>query len=290
MSENTQNTQNTENTSTSTENTQPQEPNKDVTPLARGSAPALGAPQIPNTSDDKDNKDNKNTTPAETSKAPEAKDDTPDDELAKTDEAPDDRYIETTITEVNDLVGVLKQLKVPYAKANMLLEEAFNSGDSSKLNLDNFEAILGKNNAKSVYMYAKVALAAVKSAKEADARELDTLSGGSWKGLATKAKQMLPKRDLKEYQELIDMGGAARKLAIRELIAKTSTSSNNKPLLTGDNSTAGDDYMISKRDYLKEADKIRKEFSRAGMLTREGFDKMKALDARRLAAIKAGVQ
>lgn len=289
MSENTENSSNntTNTTNTSIENTQSQEPAKDVTPLARGTAPALGAPKMPNTPEDKTNK---NTTPAESAKATEADDGTADTKLAKTDEEPDDRYVETSITEVNDLVGVLKQLKVPYAKANMLLEEAFNSGDSSKLNLENFEAILGKNNAKPVYMYAKVALAAVKSAKEADAKELDTLAGGSWKGLATKAKQMLPKRDLKEYQELIDMGGAARKLAIRELIAKTSSSSNNKPLLTGDNSTAGDDYMISKRDYLKEADKLRKEFSRAGMLTREGFDKMKALDARRLASIKAGVE
>lgn len=265
---------------------------KVVTPLARGNAPSLGAPQVEQKKEDtKESQNTTNNEPAnEPANAPEAAADTSDNELAKTDETPDDRYVETTITEVNDLVGELKRLKVPYAKANILLEDAFTSGDASKLNLENFEAILGKENAKPIYMYAKVALAAIKSAKEADAKELDTLAGGSWKSLATKAKQMLPKKDLKEYQELIDMGGSARKLAIRELVAKTSNSSNNKPLLTGDNSTAGDDYMIGKQEYLREADKIRKEFSRAGMLTREGLDKMKALDARRLASIKAGIQ
>lgn len=282
-----ENTENAVNNAISQNQETPQD--KVVTPLARGNAPALGVPQEQAPSND--DKQDKQDGSKEPSKAPVANDDVDDNELAKTDnDIPDDRYVETTIEEVNDLVSELKRLKVPYAKANMLMEEAFNSADASKLSLENFEAILGKENAKALYMYAKVAVAAIKNTKEADSKELDTLAGGSWKSLASKAKQMLPKSDLKEYQELIDMGGAARKLAIRELIAKTSNKTANKTLLTGDNSSVSDDYAISSMEYKKEADKIRRDFSRAGMLTKEGFMKMKALDDRRLNSIKMGIK
>ena len=101
---------------------------------------------------------------------------------------------------------------------------------------------------------------------------------------------MLPKRDLAEYQELINMGGSARKIAIREIIAKTSSKSNNKPLLSGDNASVTDDYLISSSDYRKQSDEIRKNHTRAGMLTKEGFALMKALDARRMAGIKANIK
>lgn len=255
------------------------------TPLARGNAPALGAPNI-----EKPSEPANEGAPAVKQEANAPVDDVADNELANTPEVQDDRYIETPIDEVNELTAELKRLKVPYAKANMLLEEAFAAADASKLNKENFEAILGKDNAKTIYMYAKVAIAAIKSNREASDRELDTLVGGSWKDLATKAKQMLPKRDLAEYQELINMGGSARKIAIREIIAKTSSKSNNKPLLSGDNASVTDDYLLSSSEYRKQSDEIRKNHTRAGMLTREGFALMKALDARRIAGIKANIK
>lgn len=275
MSENVQETQG-----------QPQEAVTEVkTPLARGNAPALGAPTI-----EKPSEPANEGAPAVNQEANAPADDVADNELANTPEVQDDRYIETPIDEVNELTAELKRLKVPYAKANMLLEEAFAAADASKLNKENFEAILGKDNAKTIYMYAKVAIAAIKSNREASDRELDTLAGGSWKNLAAKAKQMLPKRDLAEYQELINMGGSARKIAIREIIAKTSSKSNNKPLLSGDNASVTDDYLISSSDYRKQSDEIRKNHTRAGMLTKEGFALMKALDARRMAGIKANIK
>lgn len=275
MSENVQETQG-----------QPQEAVTEVkTPLARGNAPALGAPNI-----EKPSEPANEGAPAVKQEANAPADDVADTELANTPEVQDDRYIETPIDEVNELTAELKRLKVPYAKANMLLEEAFAAADASKLNKENFEAILGKDNAKTIYMYAKVAIAAIKSNREASDRELDTLAGGSWKTLAAKAKQMLPKRDLAEYQELINMGGSARKIAIREIIAKTSSKSNNKPLLSGDNASVTDDYLLSSSEYRKQSDEIRKNHTRAGMLTREGFALMKALDARRIAGIKANIK
>lgn len=265
---------------------QPQEAVTEVkTPLARGNAPALGAPTI-----EKPSEPANEGAPAVKQEANSPADDVADNELANTPEVQDDRYIETPINEVNELTAELKRLKVPYAKANMLLEEAFAAADASKLNKENFEAILGKDNAKTIYMYAKVAIAAIKSNREASDRELDTLAGGSWKNLAAKAKQMLPKRDLAEYQELINMGGSARKIAIREIIAKTSSNSNNKPLLSGDNASVTDDYLLSSSEYRKQSDEIRKNHTRAGMLTREGFALMKALDARRIAGIKANIK
>lgn len=255
------------------------------TPLARGNAPALGAPTI-----EKPSEPANEGAPAVKQEANAPADDVADNELANTPEVQDDRYIETPIDEVNELTAELKRLKVPYAKANMLLEEAFAAADASKLNKENFEAILGKDNAKTIYMYAKVAIAAIKSNREASDRELDTLAGGSWKNLAAKAKQMLPKRDLAEYQELINMGGSARKIAIREIIAKTSSKSSNKPLLSGDNASVTDDYLLSSSEYRKQSDEIHKNHTRAGMLTKEGFALMKALDARRMAGIKANIK
>lgn len=281
MSENTENNASTQ----SPEATQ----EKVVPSLARGNAPALGASDV-NGSKDSSPK-NEGAKPKDSEPAPknDAASDGADDELADTTaDIPDDRYIETPIEEVNELVSELKRLKIPFAKANMLLEEAFNAADSSKLNRENFEAVLGKENAKPIYMYAKVAIAAIKNEREANSREMDKLSGGSWKQLAAKAKQMLPKADLKEYQELINMGGTARKIAIREIIAKTSNNTTNKQLLTGDNSSSGDDYVLSASQYRKEADKIYAKYTRAGMLTAEGRELMATLDKRRTAGIKAG--
>lgn len=264
-----------------------QEKEKIVPSLARGTAPALGAPETANA----DNKNDANAKKPEQESKPAqpVQDSTDDAELADTTaNIPDDRYIETPVEEVNELVAELKRLKIPFAKANMLLEEAFNSADASKLNRENFEAVLGKENAKPLFMYAKVAVAAIKNGREANIREMDSLAGGSWKQLAAKAKQMLPKKDLAEYQELINMGGTARKIAIREIIAKTSNGSANKPLLTGDNSSVGDDYALSATQYRREADKIYAKHTRAGMLTPEGREMIAALDKRRVAGIKAG--
>lgn len=281
MSENTENNASTQ----SPEATQ----EKVVPSLARGNAPALGASDVSGSKDSSPK--NEDAKPKDSEPAPknDAASDGADDELADTTaDIPDDRYIETPIEEVNELVSELKRLKIPFAKANMLLEEAFNAADSSKLNRENFEAVLGKENAKPIYMYAKVAIAAIKNEREANSREMDRLSCGSWKQLAAKAKQMLPKADLKEYQELINMGGTARKIAIREIIAKTSNNTTNKQLLTGDNSSSGDDYVLSASQYRKEADKIYAKYTRAGMLTSEGREMMVALDKRRVAGIKAG--
>ena len=268
--------------------------NEQVVPsLARGTAPALGKIDV-NGSDNKENKENKESKPTQEAQEPVAKKQEKEPENVSLEQEDDenidgDKYVETPIPEVNELVAELKKRHIPYARANVLLNEAFSKVDASKLDRKAFDEVFGKEHSSVLYAYAKVAVAAIKSSREANAKELDALAGGSWSNLVSKAQKMFTKAELKEYAELINAGGAARKLAIREMLAKTGSKSENKLLLTGDNVASTDEEALSKMEYHKQMNAIYDKYTRAGMLTEEGRLKMKQLDARRAASIRAGI-
>lgn len=265
--------------------------NEQVVPsLARGTAPALGKIDVNGT----DNKENKENKPTQEAQEPVSKEQEKEPENASLEQEDDenidgDKYVETPIPEVNELVAELKKRHIPYARANVLLNEAFSKVDASKLDRKAFDEVFGKEHSSVLYAYAKVAVAAIKSSREANAKELDALAGGSWSNLVSKAQKMFTKAELKEYAELINAGGAARKLAIREMLAKTGNKSENKLLLTGDNVASTDEEALSKMEYHKQMNAIYDKYTRAGMLTEEGRLKMKQLDARRAASIRAGI-
>lgn len=268
--------------------------NEQVVPsLARGTAPALGKIDV-NGTDNKENKENKESKPTQEAQEPVSKEQEKEPENVSLEQEDDenidgDKYIETPIPEVNELVAELKKRHIPYARANVLLNEAFSKVDASKLDRKAFYEVFGKEHSSVLYAYAKVAIAAIKSSREANAKELDALAGGSWSNLVSKAQKMFTKAELKEYAELINAGGAARKLAIREMLAKTGNKSENKLLLTGDNVSSTDEEALSKIEYHKQMNAIYDKYTRAGMLTEEGRLKMKQLDARRAASIRAGI-
>lgn len=268
--------------------------NEQVVPsLARGTAPALGKIDV-NGTDNKESKENKESKPTQEAQEPVSKEQEKEPENVPLEQEDDenidgDKYVETPIPEVNELVAELKKRHIPYARANILLNEAFSKVDASKLDRKAFDEVFGKEHSSVLYAYAKVAVAAIKSSREANAKELDALAGGSWSNLVSKAQKMFTKAELKEYAELVNAGGAARKLAIREMLAKTGNKSENKLLLTGDNVASTDEEALSKMEYHKQMNAIYDKYTRAGMLTEEGRLKMKQLDARRAASIRAGI-
>lgn len=284
-----------ENTNAQTAQTSNEATPEQVVPsLARGTAPALGKFDVngnANTNENKDIKETKEPKVTQEPQEPVANEQEPENvSLEQEDDNIDgDKYVETPIQEVNELVAELKKRHIPYARANLLLNDAFSKVDASKLDKKAFEEVFGKEHSSVLYAYAKVAVAAIKSNREANAKELDSLAGGSWKNLVSKAQKMFTKEELKEYAELVNAGGAARKLAIREMIAKTSKKEDNKLLLTGDNVASTDEEALSKMEYHKQMNAIYDKYTRAGMLTEEGRMKMKQLDARRAASIRAGI-
>ena len=256
-------------------------PQEVVPSLAKGTAPALGDKTIQATATTTTKEDPK-VTPTK----PDTQDTSADDVSLVDDTTTEDGYVETTIPELNELVATLKANKVPYTKANLVLKEAFAKSDASLLDKAVFEEILGKEVATLAYTQARLAIQAQKAVALETKAELNKLAGGSFDDLATKAKSMLSKQELQDYQELINAGGAARRLAIRELVAKCGNSSSNKQLLTGDNAVTTTDGFVDKVTFHKRMNEIMDKHTRAGVLTAEGRQLMANLEANRLAAIK----
>lgn len=260
-----------------TDNTQDAQP---IPSLSKGTAPALGDKTVETLL-----KDTNKDTPKDT--APKL--DTTEDVTSLVDDtssASDEGYVETAIPELNELVATLKDNKVPYAKANLVLKEAFAKSDASLLDKQVFEEILGKDVATLAYTQARLAIQAQKAASLEMKSELNKLAGGSFDALADKARTMLSKQELEDYQELINTGGAARRLAIRELVARCGTSSTNKALLTGDSSISTNEGFVDKITFQKRMNEILDKHTRAGVLTQEGRQLMATLEASRLASIK----
>lgn len=174
-------------------------------------------------------------TPAEEPTA-ETPADTPAEEPAaeepKATELDTDVWGDTQSDVGNSVLGMLQDSGISPDDAKVLLFDAIQAGDATKIDMDALTAKVGKNAATIIASGAKSYIS------ENNAKQVSILStvhdaaGGeaNWNTARDWAKANMDAATLKEYIPLIDKGGASARFATAEVLAAYNASGENSTL------------------------------------------------------------
>ncbi len=194
-------------------------------------------------------------------------------------------YVSFDNPDVQSVVDVLKDNKIPREKAEEIFGEAYKSGDLSTVDVPELERVVGKNTAKMMMGQLTQAATAQTQAKTAAVAAIHEAAGGqdAWDTAAAWAGKHVSAQDKADINSMLAAGGKQAVLATQEVMKQYKASNQYvEPanLIKGDGGSSAVGTPLDQVAYVNE---LTKEHNRSGG-PRAGM--LKQIEARRALARK----